>query len=139
MQPYIPYTTVPPGPILYFREQIVIIQLTSNIHINAHNTALTFKVCLDSNFCSWIPFSLKLLSAITTDTRLNDTARTVASASRIYREIDKEHRPASVTADLVKFTSHATKGLKTKFRLMSLSWKDDDQLDTVYSIGLLIV
>jgi hypothetical protein len=39
----------------------------------------------------------------------------------------------------VKFTSRATEGLKTKFRIMSLSWKDDDQLDTVYTIGLLIV
>jgi hypothetical protein len=124
---------------LYFREQIVIIQLSSKIHINAHNIALTFEVCLDSNFCSRIPFSLKLLSAITMDVGLNDTARTVAAASRSYREIDKEHRPESGTADLVKFTSRATEGLKTKFRLMSLSWKDDDQLDTVYSIGLLIV
>jgi hypothetical protein len=68
----------------------------------------------------------------------NDTARTVEAASLRYRDIDKEHRPASVTADLVKFTSRATEGIKTKLRLMSLSWKDDDQLDTVYSIGLLI-
>jgi hypothetical protein len=73
------------------------------------------------------------------DVGLNDNARNVAAASRSYRENDKEHRPASGTADLVKFTSCATEGLKTKFRLMSLSWKDDDQLDTVYSIGLLIV
>jgi hypothetical protein len=73
------------------------------------------------------------------DVGLNDTARTVAAASRSYREIDKEHRSASGTADLVKFTSRATEGIKTKFRLMSLSWKDDDQLDTIYSIGLLIV
>jgi hypothetical protein len=70
---------------------------------------------------------------------LNYTDRTVADASRGYREIDKEHRPASGTVDLVKFTSRATEGLKTKFRLMSLSWKDDDQLDTIYIIGLLIV
>jgi hypothetical protein len=72
------------------------------------------------------------------DVVLNDTARTVAAASRSYRKIDKEHRPESGTADLVKLTSRATKGLKTKFRLMSLSWKDADQLDTVYSIGLLV-
>jgi hypothetical protein len=39
----------------------------------------------------------------------------------------------------VKFTSRATEGLKTNFRLMSLSWKNDDQLDTIYIIGLLIV
>jgi hypothetical protein len=39
----------------------------------------------------------------------------------------------------VKFTSRATEGLKTKFRLMSLSWKDHDQLDTINSISLLIV
>jgi hypothetical protein len=69
------------------------------------------------------------------DVGLNDTARTMAAASRSYREIDKEHRPASGTADLAKFTSRATEGLKTKFRLMSLSWKDDDQLDTVYSMN----
>jgi hypothetical protein len=68
-----------------------------------------------------------------------NTTHTVEYASRSYRDIDKEHRPASGTADLVKFTSHATEGLKTKFRLMSLSWKDNDQLDTVYSISLLIV
>jgi hypothetical protein len=73
------------------------------------------------------------------DVGLSATDRTVAAASRSYREIDKEHRPASGTADLVKFTSRATKGLNTKFRLMSLSWKDDDQFDTVYSIGLIIV
>jgi hypothetical protein len=70
---------------------------------------------------------------------LDDTARAVTAASRSYREINTEHRPASGTADLVKFTSRATEGLKTKFYIMSLSWKDDDQLDTVYSIGLLIV
>jgi hypothetical protein len=73
------------------------------------------------------------------DVGFNDTARTVAAASRSYLEIDKEHRPASGTTYLVKFTCRATEGLKTKFRLMSLSWKEDDQLDTVYSIGLLIV
>jgi hypothetical protein len=61
------------------------------------------------------------------------------AASRRYREIDEEHRPATGTTDLVKFTSRTTEGLKTKFRLVSLSWKDDDQLDTVYSIGLIIV
>jgi hypothetical protein len=70
---------------------------------------------------------------------LNDTTRTVVEASRSYREIDKKHRPASGTADLVKFTSRSTEGLNTKFRLMALSWKDDDQLDTVYIIDLLIV
>jgi hypothetical protein len=63
----------------------------------------------------------------------------VEVASLSYREIDKDNHPATGTADLVKFTSRATEGLKTKFRLMSLSWKDDDQLDNVYSIGLLIV
>jgi hypothetical protein len=73
------------------------------------------------------------------DTGLNVTDRTVESAYRSYREIDKDNCPASGTADLVKFTSRATEGLKTKFRLMSLSWKDDDQLDTVYIIGILIV
>jgi hypothetical protein len=40
---------------------------------------------------------------------------------------------------MAKFTSRATEGLNTKFRLMSLSWKDDDQLDTFYIIGILIV
>jgi hypothetical protein len=73
------------------------------------------------------------------DVGLNDTAQTVADASRSYSDIDKEHRPASGTADLVKFTSCATEGLNTKFSLVPLSWKDDDQLDIVYSIGLLIV
>jgi hypothetical protein len=63
----------------------------------------------------------------------------VEVASLSYREIDKDNHPATGTADLVKFTSGATEGLKTKFRLMSLSWKDNDQLDTVYSISLLIV
>jgi hypothetical protein len=82
---------------------------------------------------------LKLLSAVTLDVGLNVTARTVVEASRSYREIDKEHRPASGTADLVKFTSRAPEGLKTKFLIMSLCWKNNDQLDTVYSIVLLIV
>jgi hypothetical protein len=124
---------------LCFREQIIIIQLTSKNHISAHNIALIFKVCFDYNFCSRIPFLLKLLSAVTMDVRLNYTALTVADASLSYREIYKEHCPTSGTADLVKFTSRATEGLKTKFRIMSLSWKDRDQLDTVYSIGLLII
>jgi hypothetical protein len=82
---------------------------------------------------------LKLSSTLTTDTVLNDISRNVDVASRIYREIDKENRPATGTADLVKFTSRATEGLKTKFRLMSMSLKYDDQLDTVYSIYLLII
>jgi hypothetical protein len=72
------------------------------------------------------------------DTGLNDTACTVEATSRSYREI-KENHPASGTADLVKFTSRATEGLKTKFRFMSLSCKYDDQLDTDYSIGIIIV
>jgi hypothetical protein len=59
------------------------------------------------------------------DAGLNDTARSVEDASRNYREIDKAHRPAAGTAELVKFASRATDGHKTKFRLMSLSWKDE--------------
>jgi hypothetical protein len=35
------------------------------------------------------------------DVGLKDTARAVADASRSYREIDKEHRPASGTADQI--------------------------------------
>jgi hypothetical protein len=72
------------------------------------------------------------------DAGLNDTSRSVEDASRNYHEIDKAHRPAAGTAGLVKFASRATGGLKTKFRLMSLSWKDEEQLYTVYSIGLLV-
>jgi hypothetical protein len=106
---------------------------------SAHNIALIFKVCFDYNFTSRISFRLKRSSTITIDTGLNDTARTVESASRRYREIDKDNCPATGTADLVKFTSRATEGLTTKFCLMYLSWKYDDQLVTVYSIVLLIV
>jgi hypothetical protein len=69
---------------------------------------------------------------------LNDTTRSIEDASRNYHKIDKAHRPAAGTAELVKFASIATDGLKTKFQLMSLSWKDEEQLDTVYGIDLLI-
>jgi hypothetical protein len=75
---------------------------------------------------------------VSMDTALNDTTRSVEAASRKYLRINKEHRPAAGTAKLVTFTSSATEGLNTKFRLLSLSWKDTDQLDMVYNIGLLI-
>jgi hypothetical protein len=71
------------------------------------------------------------IETATMDAGLNNDARTIEAASHNYREMDTDNCPAAGSTELVKFTCRATEGLNAKFRLMYLSWKDDDQLNTV--------